>query len=96
MSELSIETVRHVARLARLALTEAEEELARRELQKVLTAMDALSQVPTEQVEPTSHPVLVGALWREDRVRPGLTNDEALANAPQAQDGSFAVPRVIE
>ena len=96
MSRLTLDTVRHVAKLSRLALTEDEEEATRRELQAVLTAMDALAQVPTEQVEPTSHAVLVGALWREDSVRAGLSNEEALANAPQARDGSFAVPRVIE
>lgn len=96
MSRLPPDTVRHVARLARLALTEAEEAATRRELEAVLSAMDAISQVPTEQVEPTSHAVLVGALWREDAVRPGLSNAEALDNAPQSRDGSFAVPRVIE
>jgi len=96
VSRLTLDTVRHVARLSRLALTEAEEEATRKELEAVLAAMDAIAQVPTEQVEPTSHALLIGALWRADTVRPGLTNEEALANAPQARDGSFAVPRVIE
>ncbi len=94
--ELSLEEVRHVAKLARLSLSANEEEAARGQLTAILAAVDALSQVQTDDVEPTSHASLMESLWREDVVVPGLSTEEALANAPERVGQGFAVPRVIE
>lgn len=95
-TELTLEQVQHVARLARLALAPGEDARVREQLAAILEAVDTLSQVPTEQVPPTSHASLMEALWREDAVVPGLSNAQALANAPARADQSFAVPRIIE
>lgn len=94
--EISLEEVRQVARLARIALAPESEDQLRGELTRILHAFESLEQLSCDDVEPTSHALLMGELWREDVVVPGLTNDEALANAPERVAGGFAVPRVIE
>ena len=93
------EEIRRVAELANLALTE--EEIARmaRDLSGILTHVDKLSELDTSNVEPMSQVLYDAgetATLREDRERPTLSNQEALANAPAAGAGYFKVPRVIE
>jgi aspartyl-tRNA(Asn)/glutamyl-tRNA(Gln) amidotransferase subunit C len=81
-----------VARLARLKLAEDEQERMLRELHAVLGYIEHIEELDLEGVEPTSHVVdLVNAL-RPDEVRPGLTREQALANAPEVADDGFAVP----
>jgi aspartyl-tRNA(Asn)/glutamyl-tRNA(Gln) amidotransferase subunit C len=88
--------VEHVARLTRLALTEAELERMRDELNSILAHLDTLRAVDTTGVEPTSHAVDVVNVMREDVVEPCLSPDAVLANAPDRSGELFRVPRIIE
>jgi aspartyl-tRNA(Asn)/glutamyl-tRNA(Gln) amidotransferase subunit C len=89
---LSRDQVLHVARLARLELTEAEVERFSVELSKVLDYVEKISELDLEDVEPTSHVVNVENALRADEPRPSLPRDVALAGAPDAALGGFRVP----
>ena len=95
-SKISREDVQHVARLARLELSEAELERMRVELNNILAYMDKLRSLDTRGVEPTSHAVPLRNVMREDEPRPSLPRDEMLANAPDRAGDFFRVPRIIE
>jgi aspartyl-tRNA(Asn)/glutamyl-tRNA(Gln) amidotransferase subunit C len=94
--KLSLEQVRHVAGLARLALTPEEEQRYQSQLSAILEAMDQLKSLNTDQVTPTSHATFGQGVLREDVVQPCLDPEKALANAPSRVGTSFAVPRIIE
>ena len=93
---ISREDVEHVARLARLALSESELERMRAELAGILGYIDRLRAVDTGGVEPTSHAVPMLNVMREDATRPCLSQDEALGGAPDRSGEYFRVPRIIE
>ena len=88
--------VEHVARLARIALSDAEKARMRTELSAILAYIDTLKEVPVEGVEPTSHAVPLVNVMRDDDARECLPVDEALANAPDRAGEFFRVPRIIE
>jgi aspartyl-tRNA(Asn)/glutamyl-tRNA(Gln) amidotransferase subunit C len=88
--------VDHVAKLARLALTDEERERYRQQLGLILEHAERVSEVAADEVEPTAHPVPQANVFRDDEPGPCLTQEEALANAPEAEDGRFKVPRIIE
>jgi aspartyl-tRNA(Asn)/glutamyl-tRNA(Gln) amidotransferase subunit C len=88
--------VEHVARLARLALSEAELARMQAELSAILAYVDKLRELDVEGVEPTSHAVPLVNVMREDEPRPGLAREEAMANAPDPAGEFFRVPRIIE
>jgi aspartyl-tRNA(Asn)/glutamyl-tRNA(Gln) amidotransferase subunit C len=90
------EDVEHVARLSRLALGEAAVERMREQLDGILAYIDTLRALDTTGVEPTAHAVPQLNVMREDELRPCLSQDEALANAPDRSDAFFRVPRIIE
>jgi aspartyl-tRNA(Asn)/glutamyl-tRNA(Gln) amidotransferase subunit C len=94
--KLSIEQVRHVANLARLALSAEEEVRFQGQLSAILEAVDALAALDTTNVPPTSHVNACAPLVRLDEPADMLTSEQALANAPQRVGTSFAIPRVIE
>ncbi|MEE9537850.1 MAG: Asp-tRNA(Asn)/Glu-tRNA(Gln) amidotransferase subunit GatC [candidate division NC10 bacterium] len=94
--KISYEEVEHVARLARLALSEEERERMRAQLDAILTYIDKLNELDTSQVEPTSHVIPMTNVFREDKVRPSLSQEQALANAPDRQEALFRVPRILE
>ncbi|HSB69334.1 MAG TPA: Asp-tRNA(Asn)/Glu-tRNA(Gln) amidotransferase subunit GatC [Candidatus Methylomirabilis sp.] len=96
MAKITREEVEHVARLARLELTEAEMEQMTAQLDSILGYMDTLNELDTGQVEPTTTVIPMTSVMREDMVRPSLTQEEALANAPDREDVYFRVPRIIE
>jgi aspartyl-tRNA(Asn)/glutamyl-tRNA(Gln) amidotransferase subunit C len=90
---LSRDQVLHVARLARLALTDEEVERFGGELSKVLDHIETISQLgPLDDVEPTTRVVTVENVLRADEPRPCLPRDVALAAAPDAAQGGFRVP----
>jgi aspartyl-tRNA(Asn)/glutamyl-tRNA(Gln) amidotransferase subunit C len=93
---ISREDVVHVARLARLALTDAELETMREQLNAILSHIDALRAVDTSGVEPTSHAVPQFNVMRDDEPRACLSVEEMLANAPDRVGDFFRVPRIIE
>ena len=84
--------VLHVARLARLALTDEELDRLGRELNAILEAVGKVSELDLEDVEPTSHPLALVNVWAEDEPRPSLPLEEALANAPEREGAYFKVP----
>jgi aspartyl-tRNA(Asn)/glutamyl-tRNA(Gln) amidotransferase subunit C len=88
--------VDHVARLARLALTEEERERFGRQLALILEHAEKVGEVAAEEVPPTSHPVPRSNVYRADRPEPSLTVEEALANAPEVEGKRFKVPRIME
>ena len=88
--------VEHVARLARLALTDDELERMREQLNGILAYIEKLNELDTEGVEPTSHAVPMLNVMRDDEPGPCLPRDEALANAPDRAGELFRVPRIIE
>ena len=88
------EDVLHVARLARLELPEGEVERFREQLSAILEAVGKVSELDLEDVEPTAHPLAVVNVFGEDEPRPSLPREEALANAPDPEDGFFGVPAV--
>lgn len=94
--KLELAQVRHVAKLARLALTPEEEARLSTQLSAVLDAVEQLSTVDTEGVPPTTFAIPNPAHARPDEVRDELSADAALKNAPQKVGTSFAIPRVIE
>jgi aspartyl-tRNA(Asn)/glutamyl-tRNA(Gln) amidotransferase subunit C len=91
---LSKDEVRHVAMLARIGLEPGDEEFYAEQLSGILEHIDRLQQVDTDDIPPTAQVVEVAATLRDDEPRPGLTQDEALANAPAAVDGFFRVPSI--
>jgi aspartyl-tRNA(Asn)/glutamyl-tRNA(Gln) amidotransferase subunit C len=93
---ISAAEVEHVARLARLALSPAELEKMRAELNGILGYIDKLRALDVEGVEPTSHAVPLTDVTRADEPRPSLPPDEMLANAPERAGELFRVPRIIE
>ncbi len=84
----------HVARLARLELSEAELERMREQLSAILEAVGKVAQLDLEGVEPTAHPLDLVNVLADDEPRPSLTREEALANAPDPEDSFFGVPAV--
>ncbi len=92
---LSRADVLHVARLARLELTEEEVERFTDQLRAVLEHAADIAALNTEGVPPTAHPLPLENVLRDDEARPGLDRDEVLAEAPAADDGCFQVPRIL-
>ena len=93
---VSAEQVRHIANLARLAMNEEEIQRLVPELNNILGWVEQLGEVNTEGVEPLATVVEQKLRLREDKVTDGDCRDEVLANAPVAEHGFFAVPKVIE
>ncbi|GAB4316741.1 MAG: Asp-tRNA(Asn)/Glu-tRNA(Gln) amidotransferase subunit GatC [Candidatus Sumerlaeia bacterium] len=96
MSHITPEQVRHVALLSRLALTDAELDRYTRELRQILDYMEKLQELDTTSVEPMAHAIRLCNVLAEDLPSPGLTPAEAVANAPEAENDCFKVPRVIQ
>lgn len=88
--------VKHIAHLARLRLSEEEKEKFGVQLSSILTYVEKLNELDTSGVEPTSHVLAIGNVMREDALRPSLSTDEALRNAPDRADDFYRVPKIIE
>jgi aspartyl-tRNA(Asn)/glutamyl-tRNA(Gln) amidotransferase subunit C len=93
---ISREEVQHVARLARLHLTDDEAERMREQLDAILAYIDKLRELDVEGVEPTAHAVPLVNVMRDDAPTPCLPQEGALANAPDRAGEFFRVPRIIE
>jgi aspartyl-tRNA(Asn)/glutamyl-tRNA(Gln) amidotransferase subunit C len=89
---ISRDEVLHVARLARLELTEDEVERFREQLNAILEAVGKVAELDLSGVEPTAHPLELVNVWADDAPRPSLTVEEALANAPDRDGALFRVP----
>ena len=96
MSETAELDVAHVAKLARLNLTEEETKLFQAQLGRVLEYAEKLRELDTSDVEAAAHAVPIFNVFREDEPRAGLTAEEALSNAPRQANGLFIVTKVVE
>jgi aspartyl-tRNA(Asn)/glutamyl-tRNA(Gln) amidotransferase subunit C len=98
MSEprITLKEVEHVARLARLELSEVDKERMRRELDSILAYIDKLRALGTEGVEPTSHVVPTTNVMRQDESHPSFPQETMLANAPDRHGEFFRVPKILE
>jgi aspartyl-tRNA(Asn)/glutamyl-tRNA(Gln) amidotransferase subunit C len=88
--------VDHVARLARLDLSDEERERMRVELSHILEHAERIQALDLDAIEATSHSIPLKNVMRKDEVKPSLTHQDALRNAPAEEDGRFKVPRIIE
>jgi len=93
---LTLEEVNHIALLARLALTDEEKARYQVQLSAILDYVAALQQLDTSQVAPTSSVLPPRSMLRPDDPHPGLSQEEALRNAPDHKNGQFRVPPVLE
>ena len=92
---ITIEDVEHVAKLARLSLSDEEKETYRRQLSDVLEHARVIAEVDTEDVPPTSHTLPLANVFRVDAPRESLPVEEVTGNASWARDGAFRVPRIV-
>lgn len=95
MSKLGITEVERIAKLARIGLTPAEAEKMAVELSAIVGFVEQLQAVDIEGVAPTDQVTGLVDVWREDVVKPSLSRDELLANAPEHRDGYIVVKRVL-
>ena len=95
MSEITPDTVRHLATLARIALTEDEIQRLTGELGQIVDSVAKVAEVATPDVPATSHPVPLGTVTRPDVVGATLTPERALAGAPEAEAGQFKVTSIL-
>ena len=95
-SPITRDEVEHVARLARLAITPDEAERLTHELAGILEHADDVAALDLADIPPTAHPLPLVNVLRRDEVRPTLPRDEVLAAAPDAEDGRFRGPRILD
>lgn len=88
--------IQHLAELARIILSEEETRRMREELNDILALAESIQEVDTEGIEPTYHVWPLENVFRDDRPGDSTDPDEVLSGAPEASDGYFVVPRVIE
>ena len=93
---ISEETIEYVGILAKLELSDEEKEQAKKDMANMLDYIDTLNELDTSEVEPMSHVFPVNNVFREDVVTNGDDRDEILANAPEAKEGAFVVPKTFD
>ena len=93
--KISKEELLHVAQLARLELDDKAIATFSDQIGTILTYVDQLKSVDTEDVRPTSHAIALTNAFREDKLKDHLDTEAALGNAPEKDDGSFIVPKVV-
>ena len=95
MSNISRDEIAHLAKLARMNVTEEELDLFVGRLDQVLNEVAKVSEVASDDSPPMTHAVALTNAFRDDEVRPGLSQEEALSGAPAVEDGRFRVPRIL-
>lgn len=90
------ETIEYVGILAKLELSDEEKEQAKKDMANMLDYIDTLNELDTSGVEPMSHVFPVNNVFREDVVTNGDDREEILANAPEAKEGAFVVPKTFD
>ena len=93
---ISDETIEYVGILAKLELSDEEKEQAKKDMANMLDYIDTLNELDTSGVEPMSHVFPVNNVFREDVVTNGDDREEILANAPEAKEGAFVVPKTCD
>jgi aspartyl-tRNA(Asn)/glutamyl-tRNA(Gln) amidotransferase subunit C len=92
---ITIKDVEHIATLAKLEFTDAEKEKFTHQMNQILEYMNHLNSLDTNNVEPLSHVIELSNVFRVDEVKPGVSTEEALKNAPEKNEQFFKVPKVI-
>jgi aspartyl-tRNA(Asn)/glutamyl-tRNA(Gln) amidotransferase subunit C len=92
---VTLKDVEHIATLARLGFTDEEKETFTHQLNSILAYVEQLNKLDTTSVEPLAHVIELEDAYREDVIKPGVTQEEALRNAPAKTDKFFKVPKVI-
>ena len=93
---LDEKTVRHIAQLARLKLSDDDLADARQQLGRILAYVEQLNELKTDDVEPTAHPLEITNVFREDSVGKSWPPNAALSQAPRQRNGFFQVPKVLD
>lgn len=93
---ITVKDVQHVAKLARLQLSQDEEATLTEQMNAILQYAEKLNELDTEHVKPTTHVLQVSNVMRDDVVKESLSQEAALLNAPDEEDGHFKVPAVLE
>ena len=93
---VTLKDVKHIAELARLEFSGEELESFTHQLNQILEYVEKLNELDTENVEPLSHPVEGNNAFREDELKPSISREEALKNAPDRDEEFFRVPKVID
>jgi aspartyl-tRNA(Asn)/glutamyl-tRNA(Gln) amidotransferase subunit C len=88
--------IEHLALLARLELSEDEKNRFSRQVGSIIEYIDTLNQLDTSDIDPTAHVLPMKNVFRTDTVRPSLTREKALQNAPGCTNEFFRVPKIIE
>lgn len=96
MSAITFEQVKHLASLALIEMTDEELTAMASELDIIVASVETMSQKATVDIPATSHPIPLENVFREDVPVPTLTQEEALSGAPDAQDGKFRVPAILD
>ncbi|GAA1046922.1 Asp-tRNA(Asn)/Glu-tRNA(Gln) amidotransferase subunit GatC [Rothia amarae] len=96
MSDITRETVAHLAELAHIEMTDAELEALASELGVIVESVASVSNAVSDDIPATSHPIPLKNVFREDVVGETLTAEEALSGAPDEADGKFKVPAILE
>ncbi len=96
MASITRAEVAHLAKLARLALSDEELDHYAGQLDVILGAVARVSEVVSEDIPPTSHAVPVVNVFRDDVVQPSLNAEQALSGAPASEDSRFRVPRILD
>ena len=93
--KITPQEVSHVAKLARLQMSQQEIEAMAKQLDNILTYVAKLNELDTESIVPMTHAISIVNAFREDEVKPSLGREKTLANAPRQNGESFVVPKVI-
>ncbi len=96
LADISKEQVKHVANLARLALTDEEVEKMTKQLGDIINYAELLNELDTENVKPTTHVLDLKNVMRKDEPRDWISKEDALKNAPDQKDGQFRVPSILD
>ena len=95
MTEITRDTVLHLAKLSSLQLTDSEIDSLTSDLGRIIDYITQLDQLDTDDVEPTYDVTGLQNVFRDDEVKPGLNREQLLSLAPDSQDGSIKVPKVL-
>lgn len=94
--KISIKDVEHVAKLARLSLTDEEKKIFTEQLSKIIEYAEIINKLKTEDTPPTSHAIPMKNIFRDDKVVPFLHQDIILKNSPDREENMFKVPKILE
>lgn len=96
MSEITPDNVRHLANLARILVTDEEVEKLAKELDVIVESVAQVKSAVSDSTPATSHPIPMANVYREDVVKPSLSQEQALSNAPDQADGKFKVNAILD